>query len=158
MTWVFKKQSTKRKAASPQTERNMSTGRKPNWDLCIKTDPDAPWYKIGAAWETEKGNLFIKIDEGETLKGTAMMFPHRDKPPGGSGGYRRPYPRKPAIDMDDPYRKPLPPEELARIRQEQAKKQSDYMEQRRVRLQPPPEAAPTTPVHESDEDAPPSWM
>ena len=91
----------------------MSTEkRKPNWTLSVNDAPaDArpQWRSIGAAWETQTGNLFLKVDDGATLRGTAMLFPYRERP---ASAFRR----------GVPYRAPAPP--LA--------SQDDYMERQRL--------------------------
>ena len=116
----------------------MSTGRKPNWTLCVKDSPDSPWRNIGAAWETEKGNLFLKLDDGEALEGTAMLFPYREKPAGAPRRpYQQPYRRPPAA-------KPPPPEPVA-----------DYMEQKRARQQPP---EPEAPINPPEDENGPGWL
>ena len=58
----------------------MDETRQPQWSLCIKEGEQ--WRNVGAAWDGEKG-IFLKIDEGVTLKGTVMLFPYREVPPGG---------------------------------------------------------------------------
>ncbi len=118
----------------------MSTGRKPDWSLCVKDGEK--WQTIGVAWETEKGNFFIKLDEGETLEGTAMLFPFREKPPsGGGGGWNR--------KATPSTSKPAPPSPST---------ESDYMERKRRERQTPP--MPTTPPNQDDCRDPegPDWL
>lgn len=87
--------------------------RKPNWTLCVKDGEK--WRDIGVAWESERGNLFLKLNEGEQLEGTAMLFPYRERT---DRSERRPPPvSKPISEGDYMERKrqerrqerPLPP-------------------------------------------------
>lgn len=117
----------------------MKEKRKPNWTLCVKDGEH--WESIGAAWETEKGHLFLKLDEGETLQGTAMLFPYRER---NKGGWLEPAPWKKKAPAPAP---PPPPAT------------GDYMEQKRRERQTP--AVPTTPPNQ-DDDCPdhegPGWL
>lgn len=77
----------------------MNASKKlPTWSLCVKEGDR--WRNIGAAWETDRGNLFVKLDEGVTLRGTAMFFPYREKPSGG-GAYRKWEAKRPLPPIGD---------------------------------------------------------
>lgn len=122
--------------------------RKPTFTLCVNDAPSgaAPrWRSIGAAWESARGNLFVKVDEGCRLEGTAMLFPYREKP---SGGFtRRPDYRRPVM-RPTPAPAAPPPE-------------VDYMERQRAerkkRTQPPVPEGDTVDLNvEPPDDAP--WL
>lgn len=113
----------------------MSTARKPTFTLCVNDAPAGGkphWRSIGAAWETQTGNLFLKVNEGETLRDTAMLFPYREKPPSAFH--------------------PSPPVQSA--------SPTDYMERQRVeraRRAPPPPATPPPGDYDADPAAP-GWL
>jgi hypothetical protein len=120
--------------------------RKPNWTLCVKEGER--WRSIGAAWETERGNLFVKLDEGMTLRGTAMFFPYREKPPRDYSAYRQPAYGTSATKAPT---KPLPPI------QDAAAMVSDYMERKRQERH-VPSPTPPSPSDECPDPQEPDWL
>lgn len=69
------------------TSKKSFTPRPPTWDLAIKPGDSAKWVTVGAAWDTERGNISVRLSEkcapSEFLallgraKGRFMLFPHR---------------------------------------------------------------------------------
>lgn len=92
----------------------MSNGKRPDWTLCIKT-PEGKWEKVGAAWNTERGNICVRL-EANMPAGNFMAFPYREESRGwkrpASGGYRPPRPLPPVQDaaqiVSKDYRARLP--------------------------------------------------
>ncbi len=61
----------------------MSTGKKPDWSICVKPKGnEGKWTKIGAAWTSEKGNISMRLDDGTDPPNweteTVMLFPYRE--------------------------------------------------------------------------------
>jgi len=131
--------------------------RLPNWTLCIKNGPDGKWQSIGAAWETEKGNLFLKLDEGVEVvhhpDSTLMLFPYREKPKNSGGWNKRPYRPEPP-QRREPYVPPSKPEPPPPF-------EPDYMQRKREERRNPSQPPPPQPV---DTDLPcedprePDWL
>lgn len=64
--------------------------KKPDWTLCVKVGEK--WQKVGAAWNTERGNISIRLDS-TVQAGNFMAFPYREQWGGREqGGYPKGHP------------------------------------------------------------------
>lgn len=113
-----------------------SAKRKPDWTLCVKEGER--WREVGAAWNTDRGNVFVVLKEA-MRPGTAMLFPFREKP-AQPLPYRRPTMRPaPTKRAYDPASEP------------------DYMDhQRQERRSPPP--PPPPPSDDCPDPEAPEWL
>lgn len=130
--------------------------RKPNWTLCVNDErnPTAKprWRSIGAAWETQSGNWFVKVDEGQVLQGVAMLFPYREKQPSRYAvrTWKRESPQPPAPPEPAPYAPPPP-----------AASEPDYMDRKRAERSNPPQPPLAQPPSDDlpyDEGVEPPWL
>ena len=50
--------------------------KRPDWTLCVKEGER--WHKVGVAWNTERGNICVKLEESVPA-GSVMAFPYREE-------------------------------------------------------------------------------
>src|SRR5689334_5610235 len=71
----------------------MSTPKKkPDWSICVKQGEQ--WQTVGAAWQTERGNISARL-ERPLPAGNLMLFPYRERKGwrGGGDGEHGAYPK-----------------------------------------------------------------